>query len=171
MKKIVSLLTFCFFIQFVNGQSKNYWIVFKDKVGTEYSIHHPEQFLSAKAIERRAKQNIKITNQDLPLSKVYIDAVSAACVQVVSKSKWFNAVYVKSSNPISLELIQSMTFVKSVKEIVVINKHELDSKQKKHLLNLILIVNHSSRVVDLIMVYPIFKQIRLVQIACILRVM
>jgi subtilisin family serine protease len=130
MKKIVSLLTFCFFIQFVNGQSKNYWIVFKDKVGTEYSIHHPEQFLSAKAIERRAKQNIKITNQDLPLSKVYIDAVSAACVQVVSKSKWFNAVYVKSSNPISLELIQSMTFVKSVKEIVVINKHELDSKFK-----------------------------------------
>lgn len=130
MKKIVLLLTFCFFIQFINGQSKNYWIVFKDKVGTEYSIHHPEQFLSAKAIERRAKQNIKITNQDLPLSKVYIDAISAAGVQVVSKLKWFNAVCVRSSNPNSIQLIQSMSFVKSVKEIVLSTKHELDSKFK-----------------------------------------
>lgn len=130
MKKTLSFIAFCFLIQFVNAQSKNYWIVFKDKVGTEYSINHPEQFLSEKAIERRTKQNIKITNQDLPLSKVYIDAVSAAGVQILSKSKWFNAVYVKSSNPNSIELIELMSFVKSIKEIVLSTKHELDSKFK-----------------------------------------
>jgi serine protease AprX len=130
MKKTLSLLACCFLVHIISAQTKNYWIVFKDKSGTEFSISQPEQFLSAKAIERRAKQNIKITNQDLPLSKVYIDAVSAAGIQVISKSKWFNAVYVKATNTNSIELIKAMSFVKSVKEIVLSPKHELDAKFK-----------------------------------------
>ena len=44
-----------------------YRISLKDKAVTTYSLSRPEQFLSEKAIARRAKQHLSIDSTDLPV--------------------------------------------------------------------------------------------------------
>mgnify|MGYP001610226615 FL=1 len=74
MKKITFLfiipLLFAAFTGFSQRVVKpdHYCIYFTDKKGTPYSIDKPEEFLSKKAIERREKFNIAITEQDLPVN-------------------------------------------------------------------------------------------------------
>src|ERR1035437_5667151 len=52
-----------------------YWIQFKDKNNSPYSISNPSQFLSARAIQRRTNQNISYAQNDLPVNPAYIDSV------------------------------------------------------------------------------------------------
>ena len=49
------LPTFCF-----SQKPNKYWIEFTDKSDTPYSVFHPEEFLSARAIDRRAKAGIAV---------------------------------------------------------------------------------------------------------------
>ena len=42
-----------------------YRISLRDKAATIYSLEHPEQFLSQKAIDRRRKQNLAVDSTDL----------------------------------------------------------------------------------------------------------
>ena len=44
-----------------------YRISLKDKAATTYSLEHPEQFLSQKAIDRRRKRNLAVDSTDLPV--------------------------------------------------------------------------------------------------------
>ena len=41
-------------------------ICLKDKAVTEYSLQRPEEFLSAKALERRHRQGLEVDSTDLP---------------------------------------------------------------------------------------------------------
>ena len=62
-------------------------IRFKDKAGTPFTINNPSQFLSAKAIVRRTRQNIAIDSTDLPITPRYIDSVRlAGDVTILNKS-------------------------------------------------------------------------------------
>ena len=72
----------------VQAQSPaKYWIRFKDKVGTPYSVQHPEEFLSPRAIELRNKHGIQVDETDLPVNPDYIrqvlaiDSANRLCVQ------------------------------------------------------------------------------------------
>ncbi|MBK7183471.1 MAG: S8 family serine peptidase [Bacteroidetes bacterium] len=105
-----------------------YWIVFKDKNGSTYSVEKPESFLSKRSIERRAKQQIAITNQDLPVNASYINQLNALGVKIVAKSKWFNAVSVTDVAANSLQQINSLPFVKSIKMIEMNKRSFLDFK-------------------------------------------
>ena len=63
----------------------------KDKTGTPFSVNNPSQFLSAKSIQRRVKQNISIDETDLPITPAYIDSIRlAGAVTILNKSKWLN---------------------------------------------------------------------------------
>ena len=55
MKKLISLLFLSLFYLFSVAQttSVKYWIQFKDKNGSPFSIKNPSAYLSQKAIERR----------------------------------------------------------------------------------------------------------------------
>ena len=70
MKKVLIVLTFIFAFTFVlQAQTPaKYWVQFKDKNGTPYSIERPEEFLSARAIGLRHKHHIAINEQDLPVN-------------------------------------------------------------------------------------------------------
>ncbi|HEY8401375.1 MAG TPA: S8 family serine peptidase, partial [Cytophagaceae bacterium] len=94
------------------AQEKKYLIYFTDKNNSTYSIDAPHEFLSARAIERRTKQNIAITESDLPVSKKYIDSIKNKGANVLYTSRWFNAALIETT-PDNISNILALDFVKS----------------------------------------------------------
>ena len=91
---------------------KRYWIQFKDKTGSPYSVNEPSQFLSPKAIERRNKQGIAIVENDLPVNPSYVAQVTAiAGVEVVNRSKWFNAITIQTTDSLAAVAVSNLPFV------------------------------------------------------------
>ena len=104
-----------------------YWVEFNGKLSDElpaghstpYTLDAPSEFLSAKAIYRRALQNIAITPQDLPIPPSYIDSLRGLDgFKVILQSKWFNAITIavvdSTFDPFSLLEWPMVTDVKSV---------------------------------------------------------
>jgi serine protease AprX len=111
-KKYLFLLLVTFFSLHVSAQFTKYIVRFKDKTGTPFSINDPSKFLSSKAIERRAKQNIAITETDLPVVPSYIDSInSISNVTVLDISKWFNQVCIATTDSTALSKINNFSFV------------------------------------------------------------
>ncbi|MBO4645437.1 MAG: S8 family serine peptidase [Bacteroidales bacterium] len=90
-----------------------YWVQFKDKAGSPYSIERPEEFLSPRAIEKRARFDIEITEQDLPVNESYIRQLLAIDPNMVllTKSKWFNGVTVYTTTADIQGKITELPFV------------------------------------------------------------
>ncbi len=106
------LSIFIFFSTSASAQFSKYVIRFKDKAGTPFIINNPAQFLSAKAIARRAKQNIAIDETDLPITPRYIDSVRlAGTVTILDNSKWLNQVCIETTDAAALAKINSFSFV------------------------------------------------------------
>jgi len=114
MKKLLTLFSSLFVIISVStAQDYNFKfrLTLKDKGKTPYSINKPEEFLSAKAIERRSKQKIAIDQTDLPISDEYIIAVEAVGGVVVAKSKWQQTISVHCSDSSLVEKYKELPFV------------------------------------------------------------
>ena len=105
----------CFFISMasvLNAQTvTKYWVKFKDKAGSPYSISNPSAFLSAKSIARRTAHNINVDLTDIPVNQTYISAINATGAQVFETSKWLNAAIVFVTNASQLTAINSLTCV------------------------------------------------------------
>lgn len=96
----------------VSAQFTKYIVKFKDKNGTPFSINNPSQFLSAKAIARRAKQQIALDQTDLPVVPRYIDSVRlAGSVRVLDQSKWLNQICIETTDAAALQKIGAFSFV------------------------------------------------------------
>ncbi len=85
-----------------------YAVFFRDKQGTTASLDSPQTFLSPRAIERRKHFNIPITEQDLPVSQVYLDSLKKYGFQIWEKSKWLNGVVLKIDDSTQLALLDSL---------------------------------------------------------------
>lgn len=114
----------------VQAQSPaKYWIRFKDKVGTPYSVQHPEEFLSPRAIELRNKHGIQVDETDLPVNPDYIrqvlaiDSANRLCVQ----SRWLNAVTVYVENPQAVMAISELPFVVEMERTLRMSETEVDT--------------------------------------------
>ncbi|WP_168193971.1 S8 family serine peptidase [Pontibacter sp. SGAir0037] len=94
------------------AEEQKHLIYFKDKVDSPFSVQNPHRFLSAKAIERRQKQNISITPQDLPVNPAYVAALRELGISVWYTSRWFNAAVVQCSSE-KLAEAQNLPFVKA----------------------------------------------------------
>jgi serine protease AprX len=111
-KKYMLFVLIVFFSLNASAQFTKYIVRFKDKTGTPFSITDPSKFLSSKAIQRRAKQNISIDETDLPVVPRYIDSVRAAGnVIVLDESKWLNQVCIQTTDSAALARINSFSFV------------------------------------------------------------
>lgn len=76
------------------------WVYFADKPGADTYLANPLTMLSQRALDRRTAQGIALDTKDVPLSQDYVDLVeSAAGIEVMSQSKWFNCVHVRGSEP------------------------------------------------------------------------
>ena len=76
----------------VFGGVNRYVIYLKDKAGTAYDITRPEEFLSFRAVDRRMRQNIPVTEEDLPVSEVYLNDLRKENISLFFTTKWMNAV-------------------------------------------------------------------------------
>lgn len=94
----------------LNAQTK-YWVRFKDKNGSPYSVSNPSAFLSNKAMTRRANQGIQVDMTDIPVNQTYINQVNATGAIVFQRSKWFNAAIVIIANSSQLAAVNGLSCV------------------------------------------------------------
>ncbi|GHU57994.1 serine protease [Bacteroidia bacterium] len=98
-----------------NADSYCFRVYLKDKGASDYSIEHPEAFLSQAAIHNRIKRGIAIDETDLPISPAYLDTLMATGTRPVTASKWFSTVVVESEDSAVVERIQCLPIVDSIK--------------------------------------------------------
>lgn len=120
MKKLSAflILSLCVSLLYASGDTANfYWVQLKDKKGTPYQLSEPEKFLSSRSLERRRKNNVTVSEEDLPVNPDYISQIAATGAKVHNRSRWFNAVFVNVQNPAQLEAIKKLSFVSEVKPL------------------------------------------------------
>jgi len=105
-----------------------YFIEFTDKNESPYLISQPEVYLSQKAIERRTKYNIPVSQQDFPVNPAYSKAVKDIGVKYIQQTKWLNGIVIKTSETSKLDLIAKLPFVKKV-----VKNKELPSKMEEEI--------------------------------------
>ncbi len=89
-----------------------YWIPLADKQNNSFSLGRPEQFLSHRALLRRAAQHIDLAEDDLPVSPAYTDSLSRLGLKILGTTRWFNAVIVQTTDTLLLDtLAASVHFV------------------------------------------------------------
>ena len=112
---LTGLILVLFFHPVTTAQNfAKYRIEFADKNRNPYSIEKPEDFLSQRAIQRRIKQNIAISESDLPVSPYYTDSLKSLGLRIINKSKWFNSVLIETKDTILLDTICKIAFIDSV---------------------------------------------------------
>ncbi len=87
---------------------------FTDKNNTPYSLANPSAYLSQKAIIRRIKQQISIDSLDLPVNKLYTDALSSLGAKILYTSKWMNSATIQLNDSSAINTIKQLPMVKSV---------------------------------------------------------
>ena len=103
------------------AQNFNYFVSFTDKNGSPYSVDQPEEFLSARAITRRANQQITVITEDLPVNPDYIIGIEAVgSVSVRESSNWFNGVLIQASSS-DAEAVKLLPYVGSVEFVAPAN--------------------------------------------------
>lgn len=114
-----NLLTTLFFILIFSSLSAQiapdkYYVQFTDKDNSPYSINNPEEFLTQRAIDRRAKYSIEISEQDLPVNPQYIQGVADAGATILVPTKWLNGVTIYTTSQSVLDDINALPYVESV---------------------------------------------------------
>ncbi len=97
--------------------AQKYFIAFTDKANNTFSINTPEAFLSERAIQRRAKQNIDITEEDLPVTQSYLDSLKKMNVNVLWPSKWLNGAIIETNNITLIDTISRVSFISEARLI------------------------------------------------------
>lgn len=125
MKKIIPLLlVFVLSAALLGAQTADRFIVkLTDKQSKSFSIDNPEAFLSNRAIERREKMGLELTNRDLPISPEYVKSLADAGYMITNRIKWLNTLIVEGENDTALK---SYPFIKEV-----IRVERNDEAQKK----------------------------------------
>ena len=119
MRKLISFLAIALLATGASAEQDTlkYRISLKDKAATEYSLKKPEKCLSAKAIERRRKQNLPIDSTDLPVCRKYIDEIRKQGVKIVVTGKWDNFVTVSCNDTTLIDRIAALPFVLSTEKV------------------------------------------------------
>lgn len=119
MRKLISFLAIALLATGASAQQDTlkYRISLKDKAATEYSLKKPEKYLSAKAIERRRKQNLPIDSTDLPVCRKYIDEIRKQGVKIVVTGRWDNFVTVSCNDTTLIDRIAALPFVLSTEKV------------------------------------------------------
>jgi subtilisin family serine protease len=117
MKKLLLLFLWLGISACVYAQNPTcYRIYLSDKNNSPYSIDNPSEYLSQRAIEKRARFNIPITEQDFPVNPQYKQQILAldADMQLLSVSKWMNTVTIYCPDSIVVPQILNLPFVDSI---------------------------------------------------------
>lgn len=91
-----------------------YRITFTDKADTPYSLQHPEQYLSEKALQRRSRQGLAVDSTDLPICGSYVRRIVELGVKPVAHGKWENFLTVACADTAWLAAARDLPFVKRI---------------------------------------------------------
>ncbi len=91
-------------------------VQFSDKNDSPYSLEAPLVFLSQRAIDRRTKHSLSITEQDFPVNPHYLDSLRLAGASVMFTSRWLNTATIKVDS-IAYFRIKKMSFVNEVESV------------------------------------------------------
>lgn len=119
-----------------NAQINRYMVFFKDKVGSVYSVNEPQAFLSQRAIDRRIKQSIAVTQNDLPVNKSYVQGVRDVGARTFFTSRWMNGVLVQCeqnlvSNIEALPYVSRVEFVAPNERLGITGRKRTEMKVKE----------------------------------------
>jgi subtilisin family serine protease len=107
-----------------------YIVSFSDKNNSVYNVNQAIDFLSQKAIDRRLKYNIAITDEDFPVNQNYLQALENIGVNIINTSRWNNAALIFVSDTTLLPQIQQLPFVINVKKQQIIAKNNSSNRDK-----------------------------------------
>lgn len=121
MKRILSLVVIFSLIISAQAQVYKYAVHFVDKANSPFSVDQPEGFLSQRSIDRRAKFNIPIIEEDLPINPTYIQDVlnTTPDAHLIIQVKWLNAIIISLSDTLNIELIAALPHVSEVKLVFI----------------------------------------------------
>lgn len=114
IRGVVLLLTLLSF-EVKASDSYRFRVYLKDKGNSEFTVDRPNEFLSEKALARRSKWNIAITEEDLPVSRKYMDSLQRAGAMPVVQSRWLSTVVVEARDSLVAQRIAALSMVDSVK--------------------------------------------------------
>jgi len=110
------------------AQKNRYMVFFNDKTGTPHSVSTPSTFLSARALDRRAKGKVgPLKEEDLPVVPSYVTQVRATGAEAFFTTRWMNGVLVEATGA-ELAAIQLLPFVGST-EFVAANHRLLGGRK------------------------------------------
>lgn len=92
-------------------------IKFADKPSSATYFANPTSMLSQKALDRRAKYNIELNMQDVPVEQTYVTQVENLGIEPVVVSKWFNGVFAELTEA-QITQVQNLSFVQEVETFV-----------------------------------------------------
>jgi subtilisin family serine protease len=114
--RILKLALALFFLFLQNGWAQSgpakYVVLFTDKDNSPYSVGVPQDFLSQRAIDRRLRQGIPVTTEDLPVNPWYLDSVASKGARILNRLKWQNGVVVECDS-LTRIAIDALPFVQS----------------------------------------------------------
>lgn len=90
--------------------AQKYAVHFKDKNNSPYSIENPLEFLSQKALDRRAKFDILVTEEDFPVNPNYLTQLQSKGAELLFSSKWLNCALI-IADPSIITQIEQLSFV------------------------------------------------------------
>jgi len=100
------------------SQTSERVVYFTDKNGTSFSVSRPLEFLTQKSVDRRTKQGIAITEQDLPVNAAYISQINNLGASVSYAIKWFNAAIVTADDA-TFTQIENFSFVDKIDRVAI----------------------------------------------------
>ena len=92
-----------------------FYVQFANKNNSPYSLTKPQEYLSARAIERRAQRAPGIDSTDLPITPAYLSQIESLGIHVHNRSKWMNGATVLLTDSSKMSLVRALSFVKWVK--------------------------------------------------------
>ncbi len=118
MKKFFLILIIGIFIYPVFSQTapNKYWVTFKDKINSPFSVAQPLDFLSQRAIDRRNRMNISVTTQDFPVNPWYLDSIVNLGATVLTTSRWHNGATFYTTDTAIVSKIRALSIVQSVQK-------------------------------------------------------
>lgn len=132
-KKIFFLLLLSILMLQLSAQdtANCFRIQLKDKAQSPYSVNRPEEFLSPRAINNKARYNIPITEEDFPVNPQYKQQICAVdnSIRILAESKWQNTVVIYCPKASALETVKSLSFTDTT--VIPVASYDLEVLQKK----------------------------------------
>jgi hypothetical protein len=120
MKRLLLLTILLSFFTLSQAQDVyKFAVEFTDKEHTPFSLDRPQEFLSQRSIERRARAYVQLNEQDLPIDPIYIADVLGATsdAKLIIQVKWLNTIIISLSDSSNIDIISKLPSISNIEVV------------------------------------------------------